>query len=93
MKPCDCKSIDEARKHLNEQGISFNDDSLRIRPGVVILKMSHTEIKLPMGRFKQFAEWFLEDQIKQKRHCPRCGSFERCDCTSANPTFHARSTI
>jgi len=93
MKPCDCKSMVEAKEHLNEQGVSFNSDSLCIRPSVVILKMGHTEISIPMKRFQRFAEWYLEDQIKQKRHCLRCGSFKKCDCTSANPTYTSKSTF
>lgn len=66
LRPCDCVDMFTASK-LNEQGISHNDDSILLQPNVVILKMSHTELKIPMHRFKQFAEWYLtEQEIKNK---------------------------
>lgn len=61
IRPCDCKDIFTAEK-LNEQGISHNDDSIIVEPNVVILTMGHTTVKIPMSRFKMFAEWFLEEQ-------------------------------
>lgn len=61
IRPCDCKDIATASK-LNEQGIAFNDDSISIKPNVVELKMGHTQIKIPMQRFKMFAQWYLEEQ-------------------------------
>ena len=61
LRPCDCKDMQTAGK-LNEQGISHNDESIVIQPNVVILKMGHTEIRIPMSRFKMFAEWYLKEQ-------------------------------
>ena len=64
MRPCDCKSTTEVQTELNERVISHNDDSIEIIPNYVLLKMGHTQIKISMHRFKQFAEWYLEDQTK-----------------------------
>lgn len=61
LRPCDCKDIATA-KMLNEQGIGHNDDSITVEPNVVVLKMGITQIRIPMSRFKMFAEWYLEEQ-------------------------------
>lgn len=61
LKPCDCKDMETASK-LNEQGIGQNEDSITVEPNVVILKMGHTSIRIPMQKFKLFAEWYLEEQ-------------------------------
>ncbi len=61
LKPCDCKDMVTASR-LNEQGIGHNDQSIMIKPNSVVLTMGHTEIKIPMARFKMFAEWYLEAQ-------------------------------
>jgi len=61
LKPCDCKDMVTARR-LNEQGIGHNDEAIMLEPNVVILKMGHTEIRIPMQRFKMFAEWYLAEQ-------------------------------
>lgn len=61
LRPCDCKDMVTTRL-LNEQGISHNYDSILVVPSVVILTMGHTQIKIPMSRFKMFAEWYLEKQ-------------------------------
>ncbi len=61
LKPCDCKDMATASR-LNEQGIGHNDDSITVEPNVVILKMGHTQVRIPMQRFKMFAEWYLEAQ-------------------------------
>lgn len=61
LRPCDCKDAVDAAK-LEEQGFSFNEDSIKIIPNVVILKMGHTEITIPMKRFQMFAEWYLKPQ-------------------------------
>jgi len=61
LKPCDCKDIVTASK-LNEQGIGHNDQSIKIKPNLVILTMEHTTLKIPMSRFKMFAEWYLKEQ-------------------------------
>lgn len=47
---------------LEEAGIGHNDQSILVQPNSVILTMGHTEVKIPMKRFKMFAEWFLEEQ-------------------------------
>lgn len=85
MKPCDCKSIKEAQDHLNEQGIRFNDQGIEVIPNYVLLTLGHTQIKISMNRFKQFAEWYLEDQVKEKpQACSKCGQSADtpflCDC-------------
>jgi hypothetical protein len=61
LRPCDCKDLHTASK-LNEQGISFDGDSITVNPNYVLLKMGHTEIKIPMYLFKRFSEWYLEPQ-------------------------------
>ena len=61
LRPCDCKDA-VAMMMLNEQGIKHNDQGISIQPNVVVLTMGHTEIKIPMSRFKMFAEWYLEPQ-------------------------------
>lgn len=61
LRPCDCKDLETVGK-LNEQGIQHNDQGISIFPNSVILTMGHTEIKIPMQRFKMFAEWYLEEQ-------------------------------
>lgn len=61
LRPCDCKDMATAKK-LNEQGISINDEGILVEPNVVILKMNHTTVKISIQRFKQFAEWYLEEQ-------------------------------
>jgi hypothetical protein len=66
IKPCDCKDIATANK-LNEQGIGCNDDSIIVEPNVVILKMGHTTIRIPMSTFKMFSEWYLTEQNIKER--------------------------
>ena len=61
IRPCDCKDQVTAKK-LNEQGIGFNDDSITIEPSVVVIKMGHTSVRIPMSLFKKFSEWYLEPQ-------------------------------
>jgi len=61
LRPCDCKDMHTASM-LNEQGISHNGESIVVEPNSVILTMGHTTIKIPMSRFKMFAQWFLEEQ-------------------------------
>jgi hypothetical protein len=61
LKPADCKDMATANK-LNEQGIGRNEDSIIIEPNLVILKMGHTSIKIPMSTFKLFSEWYLTEQ-------------------------------
>ena len=65
LRPCDCKDQVTAMM-LNEQGIKHNDQGISVQPNVVILTMGHTEIRIPMSRFKMFAEWYLEPQALEK---------------------------
>jgi hypothetical protein len=61
IKPADCKDMYTASL-LESQGIGHNDDSITVEPGVVVLKMGHTTMRIPMKRFRMFAEWYLEEQ-------------------------------
>lgn len=61
IKPCDCKDAIMANK-LNEQGIGRNDQSITVKPAVVVLKMGHTTVRIPQTIFKMFSEWYLEEQ-------------------------------
>ena len=61
LRPCDCIDQYTANK-LNEQGISHNEQSIVVEPGVVVLTMEHTTVRIPMGRFKMFAQWYLAEQ-------------------------------
>lgn len=61
MRPRDCKDLNDAIK-LKEQGVGYNDDKIRVEPNVVIMKIGQTTIRIPMSRFRMFAEWYLTDQ-------------------------------
>ena len=61
LRPCDCKDQFTANM-LNEQGIGVNDESISVHPNYVLLTMGHTTVKISMGRFKLFAEWYLQEQ-------------------------------
>lgn len=61
LRPCDCKDMLTASK-LEEQGISINENSLTLHPNYVELTRGHTTMKIPMGLFKKFAEWYLTEQ-------------------------------
>lgn len=65
MKPCDCKDAQYLKK-LNESGICFNDDWIEVIPSFIKLNMGHTQIRISMHRFKQFAQWYLQDQEKDR---------------------------
>jgi hypothetical protein len=67
MRPCDCKDEQDTKK-LQENGIRHNDDSLVVTPNFVTLKLGHTTVTMSMHRFKQFAEWYLEDQDKKTNY-------------------------
>lgn len=67
MKPCDCKSINDTIRYLNEAGISFNENSLIVLPCRVELTIGRTTTKIPMHLFRLFAEWYLEDQQKWRK--------------------------
>jgi hypothetical protein len=61
LKPCDCIDM-KMLSLLNEQGIQHNNEGILVEPNVVILTMNHTTIRIPMNRFKMFAEWYLKEQ-------------------------------
>lgn len=61
MKPCDCHD-EVTAKQLREQGIGHNEWSIVVKPLSVIISNNTTKLKIPQRRFKQFAEWYLEDQ-------------------------------
>ena len=61
LKPCDCIDMKMASM-LNEQGIKHNNEGILLEPNVVILTMNYTTIRIPMNRFKMFAEWYLMEQ-------------------------------
>ena len=72
MRPCDCKDEQDTKK-LECNGIMHNDESLVVTPNCVTLTLGHTTVTMSMRRFKQFAEWYLEDQKESKKPpCPRC---------------------
>ena len=63
MKPCDCKSEQEIKK-LDIQGIGHNEWSLSVNPNIVLIENRYFgTVKVPMKLFKQFAEWYLEEQL------------------------------
>lgn len=62
IKPCDCKDMEDAMS-MQEQGIKWNEDGIVVEPNVVILTMGSTTIRIPMSRFKMFAEWYLQPQM------------------------------
>lgn len=66
IRPCDCKDMDTANR-MESNGISLNDDSITVEPSVVVLKMGHTTVRIPMKKFQTFAEWFLEPQELKDR--------------------------
>lgn len=65
LRPCDCKDMVDVFM-LQEQCIGHNEDKIMIVPNYVLLTMGHTQIKIPMSRFKMFAEWYLKPQEKNK---------------------------
>lgn len=62
MKPCDCRDLHTVKTELNEQGITFNDVSLTVEPGIVILEVGPCYLQIPQSHFKRLAEWYLKDQ-------------------------------
>lgn len=61
MRPCDCPDYATVQK-LNEQGLRFNEWGIMVSPNSVIIENGTTTMRIPMRRFKAFAEWYLEDQ-------------------------------
>jgi len=61
MKPCDCYDSVTAGR-LREQGLGFNEWSITVKPLSVFISNSTTELRISQKLFKQFAEWYLEDQ-------------------------------
>jgi hypothetical protein len=61
MKPCDCYDSITAAK-LQFQGMSHNEWHIFVKPLSVLISNNTTELRIPQKRFKEFAEWYLEDQ-------------------------------
>ena len=66
MKPCDCGDMYTVLNELNESGVKYNDYGITVQPLSVLLESKQFVIKIPQHIFKRFAEWYLEDQIKEK---------------------------
>jgi hypothetical protein len=65
MKPCDCKDIMTTKNKLNEQGMFINKDGIEVIPNSVFLTIGPVRVQIPMNHFRRFAEWYLEDQVKE----------------------------
>lgn len=61
LRPCDCGDNATASL-LNEQGIGTTNGTIMIKPNIVEITLSDTTIRIPMSRFKRYAEWYLEPQ-------------------------------
>ena len=61
MKPCDCKDEMDVAK-LKEQGISFNENSIIVKPNVVVLSNGSYNVKINQALFEKYARWYLEEQ-------------------------------
>jgi hypothetical protein len=70
LRPCDCKDRLDAY-NIQEQGIAHNDESIVIEPNVVVMTLGHTTIRIPMDRFKMFAEWYLKPQETKTTYSER----------------------
>jgi hypothetical protein len=66
MKPCDCKDIFDVINELNEAGITMNNYGIQVAPLSVLIHTSELTLRLPQSLFKRMAEWYLEDQEKEK---------------------------
>ena len=61
MRPCDCKcTVDSAQ--LDHQGIASNCEGIMVIGNQVEIKIDRTKVMISVYRFRQWAEWFLEDQ-------------------------------
>jgi hypothetical protein len=59
MKPCDVRTTQDAEA-LSEQGLQFNNKSIRIDGSGVILEIRpYAWLKIDHRNFKRFAEWYL----------------------------------
>jgi len=66
MRPCDVESQHDIDTKLNESGIRHNDEGISIGgAGSVLLTIGPATLRISKRRFKMFAQWFLEDQIKE----------------------------
>lgn len=61
LRPCDCICKSDALK-LEEQGIGYNNQTLSVEPNLVVLSIDSATIRIPMGLFRKFAEWYLKPQ-------------------------------
>lgn len=65
MRPCDCKDKQDEMNQLNEQGIGSGSDSIMVDGTRVILYLQdRTVISIPGRTFRRFAEWYLENQVR-----------------------------
>ena len=64
-RPCDCRDLYTIEKELYVNGMSINENSITIKGGPVIIEIGPCTVKIPFNHFKQFAEWFLEDQKEE----------------------------
>jgi hypothetical protein len=69
LRPCDCVSKSDALR-LDEQGIGYNNQSLTVEPNLVTLTIDSATIRIPMGLFRKFAEWYLEPQEVEPYNVP-----------------------
>lgn len=61
MKPCDCKDNEDIKK-LTHQTLKFNNDSITVRPNVVILRIGRCKLTISQRLFEKFALWYFEEQ-------------------------------
>lgn len=61
MKPCDCRDSQDTDK-LKEQSITFNENSIKVDPCVVILTRGGCSMRMTQRAFEKLARWYLEDQ-------------------------------
>ncbi len=61
MKPCDCDQEVKVNK-LQEQGLCYNGEIIIVDSAGVKIQIGVCTMKIHHKRFKQFAEWYLENQ-------------------------------
>ncbi len=61
LRPCDV-TIFIRPELLYTQGTGINGDSIRVTHGYVELELGNTTLKINHKLFKDFSEWYLEEQ-------------------------------
>jgi len=61
MRPCDCKDEYDVMD-LKEHGLQFNENSIEVKPLVVVLRVGGCSMKMPQKAFEKLAKWYFEDQ-------------------------------